>query len=103
MTEQLWYSRREHHTASQSAKRPWSTRRQAVEANRRTVTPKAGGGWTVLGGSDEQLYRTKGDAERAARADLRSAGGGELVIRARYGPRDELSNSGYEEPEQSKH
>ena len=54
-------------------------------AARRTVTPKAGGGWTVGGGRRSRKFRTQADAEHAARAELLTTGGGELVVRGKDG------------------
>lgn len=50
-------------------------------ANRRTVTPKAGGGWTVTGGTDTETYPTGAAAQAAAEADLMASGGGEVLIK----------------------
>ena len=54
-------------------------------APRRTVTPKAGGGWTVGGGGRSKEYRTQAEAEHAARSELVAKGGGELVVKAKDG------------------
>ena len=54
-------------------------------ATRRTVTPKAGGGWTVGGGSRSKEYRTQAEAEHAARSELLAKGGGELVVKGKDG------------------
>jgi hypothetical protein len=48
-----------------------------------TVGPKSGGGWQVTG--DDQTYRTQANAERAARRQLGTSGGGELVLKGRVG------------------
>jgi hypothetical protein len=48
-----------------------------------TVGPKSGGGWQVTG--DDQTYRTQANAERAARRQFRTSGGGELVLKGRVG------------------
>jgi len=54
-----------------------------MAANRRTVTPKAGGaGWTVTGGTDAETYPTQAAAQAAAEADLMASGGGEVLVRA---------------------
>ena len=48
-----------------------------------TVGPKAGGGWQVTG--EDQTYKTQAEPEQAARKQLGSAGGGELVVEGRDG------------------
>jgi hypothetical protein len=48
-----------------------------------TVGPKADGGWQVSG--DSQSYETQAVAEQAARRQLESSGGGELVVKGRDG------------------
>ncbi len=54
-------------------------------ATRRTVSPKAGGGWTVAGGRRSPEYRTQAEAEHAARSELIDTGGGELVVKGKDG------------------
>lgn len=73
-----------------------------MAANRRTVTPKADGGWTVDGGPGGQTHRTQATAEKAARADLMRSGGGELVIKGRDGKVREESTIGRKDPPKSK-
>jgi len=48
-----------------------------------TVGPKSDGGWQVTG--DNQTFRTQADAEQAARRQLRTSGGGELLVKGRDG------------------
>jgi hypothetical protein len=48
-----------------------------------TVGPKAGGGWQVTG--SDQDFRTQAEAEKAARQQLTTSGGGELVVKGRDG------------------
>ena len=48
-----------------------------------TVGPRAGGGWQVTG--EDQTYRTQTEAEQAARRQLTTSGGGELIVKGRDG------------------
>lgn len=65
-----------------------------------TAGPKTGGGWQVSG--DDQTFRTQAEAERAARRQLTSSGGGELVVKGRDG-RIRLQNTiGRSDPPRSK-
>jgi hypothetical protein len=73
-----------------------------MAAIRRTVTPKAGGGWTVDGGTAGQTHRTQATAEKAARGDLMRSGGGELVIKGRDGKVRDQSTIGRKDPPKSK-
>lgn len=73
-----------------------------MAATRRTVTPKAEGGWTVDGGPGGQTHRTQVAAEKAARADLMRSGGGELVIKGRDGKVRDQSTIGRKDPPKSK-
>jgi hypothetical protein len=61
-----------------------------------TVGPKHGGGWQVTGRPD--TFKTQADAIRAARAELRRSGGGELVIKGRDGKVREQSTIGRPDP-----
>jgi len=49
------------------------------------VTAKTGGGWTVGGGRGSREYRTKAEAEQAARSELVASGGGELIVKGKDG------------------
>jgi hypothetical protein len=60
-----------------------------MAANRRTVGPKAGGGWPVTGGSAAGAFGTQAEAERAARQELLPSGSGELVVKGRDGKKPE--------------
>jgi hypothetical protein len=73
-----------------------------MAATRRTVTPKAEGGWTVDGGPGGQTHRTQAAAAKAARADLMRSGGGELVIKGRDGKVRDQSTVGGKDPRKSK-
>lgn len=63
---------------------------------RATVGPKAGGGWQVSG--DSQSYKTQAAAEQAARRQLQTSGGGELVIKGRDGKIREQNTIGRADP-----
>jgi hypothetical protein len=73
-----------------------------MAANRRAITPKTGGGWTVDGGTGGQTHRTQAAAEKAARADLMRSGGGELVIKGRDGKVRDQRTIGRKDPRKSK-
>ncbi len=73
-----------------------------MAANRRAVTPKTAGGWTVDGGTDDRTHRTQATAEKAARADLLRSGGGELVIKGRDGKVRVQSTIARKDPGKSK-
>jgi hypothetical protein len=65
-----------------------------------TVGPKTGGGWQVSG--NDQTFRTQAEAEKAARRELTSTGGGELVVKGRDG-RSRMQNTiGRPDPRRSK-
>ena len=65
-----------------------------------TVGPKTGGGWQVTGITES--FRTQAAAENAARDQLRTSGGGELVVKGRDG-RIRLQNTiGRSDPRSSK-
>ena len=52
-----------------------------MATNRRAVSPKPdGGGWMVTGGTVTETYPSQAAAEVAARDDLMTSGGGELLI-----------------------
>jgi hypothetical protein len=80
--------------------------RTTMAANRRTVTPKSGGGgWTVEGGGPSFMsstYKTQAEAEAAARADLMSSGGGELVVKGENGRVRSQDTIGRPDPRGSK-
>ena len=71
--------------APNEAAGPAPARTASRRATRRTVTPKTGGGWTVGGGRRSKEYRTKAEAEQAARSELVASGGGELVVKGKDG------------------
>ena len=74
-----------------------------MEANRRTVTPKAGAaGWTVTGGTDTETYSTQAAAQAAAEADLMATGGGEVLIKGEDGRVREQNTIGRPDPRGSK-
>ena len=73
-----------------------------MAATRRTITPKAEGGWTVDGGPGGQTHRTQAAAQKAARADLMRSGGGELVLKGRDGKVRDQSTIGRKDPPKSK-
>ncbi|HVL54345.1 MAG TPA: DUF2188 domain-containing protein [Vitreimonas sp.] len=56
-----------------------------MAANSRTVGPKTGGGWQVTGGSSSGQFPTQAAAEKTARAELTTSGGGELILKGRDG------------------
>ena len=73
-----------------------------MEANRRTVTPKAGGeGWTVTGGTDTETYPSQAAAQAAAEADLMASGGGEVLIKGEDGRVREQNTIGRPDPSDS--
>jgi hypothetical protein len=73
-----------------------------MEANRRTVTPKAGGaGWTVTGGTDTETYPSQAAAQAAAEADLKASGGGEVLIKGEDGRVREQNTIGRPDPTSS--
>jgi hypothetical protein len=65
-----------------------------------TVGPKTAGGWEVTG--DDQTFRTQADAEQAARRQLASTGGGELVVKGRNGRIRMQNTIGRPDPPSSK-
>jgi hypothetical protein len=76
-----------------------------AQANRRTVTPKAGGGWTVEAGGPsiiKSTYKTQAEAEAAARADLLGSGGGELAVKGDDGRVRSQDTIGRKDPRGSK-
>jgi hypothetical protein len=74
-----------------------------MAANRRTVTPKAGGaGWMVTGGIDTETYPTQAAAQAAAEADLMARGGGEVLIKGEDGRIREQNTIGRPDPRSSK-
>jgi uncharacterized protein DUF2188 len=73
-----------------------------VVRNTRTVTPKAGGGWTVARGFEATTYRTQAEAEAAARADLLRSGGGELLVKGEDGRVRSQDTIGRKDPRGSK-
>lgn len=73
-----------------------------MAANRRTVGPKSGGGWQVSGGTAGGQFRTQAEAERAARQELLSSGGGELVVKGRDGKVRSQNTIGRHDPRKTK-
>ena len=73
-----------------------------MAASRRTVGPKSGGGWQVSGGAGSIQYRTQGEAVMAARQDLLSSGGGELVVKGRDGKVRAQDTVGGKDPRSTK-
>jgi hypothetical protein len=67
---------------------------------RSTVGPKSGGGWEVTG--EDQAFRTQAEAERAARRQLTTPGGGELVVKGRDGRVRMQNTIGRPDPRRSK-
>jgi hypothetical protein len=65
-----------------------------------TVGPKAGGGWQVTGGSDD--FKSQRDAMAAARRQLETSGGGELVVKNRDGKVRQQDTIGRADPRSSK-
>jgi hypothetical protein len=65
-----------------------------------TVGPKSGGGWQVTG--EQQTFKTQRDAEQAARRQLASSGGGELVVKGRDGRVRRQNTIGRPDPRRSK-
>ena len=65
-----------------------------------TVGPKTGGGWQVS--RDDQTFRTQAEAEQAARQQLTSSGGGELVVKGRDGRVRMQNTVGQPDPRRSK-
>lgn len=65
-----------------------------------TVGPKSGGGWQVTG--DDQQYRTHAEAEQAARRQLMSSGGGELVVKGGDGRVRTQNTIGRPDPRRSR-
>ena len=73
-----------------------------MATNRRTVTPKAGGGWTVGGGKAGKSYPTQAEAAKVARQELLRSGGGELAIKGRDGKVRDQNTIGRKDPRKSK-
>ena len=73
-----------------------------MAANRRTVGPKSGGGWQVIGGNAGAQFRTQAEAERAARQELLSSGGSELVVKGRDGKVRSQNTIGRRDPRRTK-
>jgi hypothetical protein len=73
-----------------------------MAANRRTVGPQSGGGWRITGGSAAGQFRTQAEAQRAARQELLSSGGGELVVKGRDGKVRSQSTIGLRDPRRTK-
>jgi len=73
-----------------------------MAANRRTIGPKSGGGWQISGGSAASPFRTQAEAERAARLELLSSGGGELVVKGRDGKVRSQSTISQRDPRRTK-
>jgi hypothetical protein len=73
-----------------------------MAANRRTVGPKPGGGWQLSGGTAGGQFQTQAEAEGAARQELLSAGGGELVVKGRDGKIRSQSTIGRRDPRKTK-
>jgi hypothetical protein len=67
---------------------------------RSTVGPKSGGGWEVTG--EDQAFRTQAEAERAARRQLTTSSGGELVVKGRDGRVRMQNTIGRPDPRRSK-
>ena len=70
-----------------------------MAANRRTVTPRIGEGWTVDGQGN---YPTQDEATSVARAQLLASGGGELVIKGEDGRIRQQDTIGRPDPHDSK-
>jgi hypothetical protein len=64
-----------------------------------TVGPKSGGGWQVSGGIG---IKTQRDAMAAARRELETSGGGELVVKNRDGKVRQQDTIGRPDPRRSK-
>jgi hypothetical protein len=64
-----------------------------------TVGPK-GSGWQLTG--DDQTFRTQAEAEQAARRQLGTSGGGELVVKGRDRRIRRQSTIGRSDPRRSK-
>jgi hypothetical protein len=65
-----------------------------------TVGPKTGGGWQVAG--EDRAYKTQSEAEQAARRQLSTSGGGELVVKGRDGRVRMQNRIGRPDPRRSK-
>jgi hypothetical protein len=65
-----------------------------------TVGPRAGGGWQVSGENSD--FKTQRDAVAAARRQLETSGGGELVIKNRDGKIRQQDTIGRGDPRRSK-
>jgi hypothetical protein len=65
-----------------------------------TVGPKSGGGWQVSGGIG--IFETQRDAMAAARQELETSGGGELVVKNRDGKVRQQDTIGRPDPPKSK-
>ena len=73
-----------------------------MAANRLTVGLKSGGGWQVSGGGTSGEFRTQGEAVMAARQELLSSGGGELVVKGRDGKVRAQDTVGRKDPRRTK-
>jgi hypothetical protein len=65
-----------------------------------TVGPKTGGGWQVTG--EDRAYKTQSEAEQAARRQLSTSDGGELVVKGRDGRVRMQKTIGRPDPRRSK-
>jgi Uncharacterized protein conserved in bacteria (DUF2188) len=65
-----------------------------------TIGPKAGGGWNVTG--ETRDFETQHEAEQAARRQLATSGGGELVVKGRDGRVRFQNTIGRRDPRRSK-
>jgi hypothetical protein len=67
--------------------------------------PRAGGGWQITGGATGGAggaFRTQAEAERAARQELLTSGGGELVVKGRDGKVRSQNTIGRSDPRGTK-
>jgi hypothetical protein len=65
-----------------------------------TVGPMSGGGWQVSGGIG--IFKTQRDAVAAARRELETSEGGELVVKNRDGKVRQQDTIGRPDPHKSK-
>jgi hypothetical protein len=72
-----------------------------MAANRRTVGPKVGGGWQLTGGASDREFYSQATAEAAAREELLSSGGGELLVKGRDGKVRSQNTIGRKDPRSS--
>lgn len=70
--------------------------------NTRTIQPKSGGGWQVIGGDAAYDLQSQEQAEMRAKQDLLRSGGGELLIKGLDGKVRDKNTIGRPGPRKSR-